>query len=79
MTWYSHFFKKFSQFIVTHIVKSFSIVSKADIFMEFSCFLHDPTNVSNLISGSSAFSKPSLYIWKFSVPQTAEAELKGVQ
>ena len=60
---------------------NFCIVNEAKvgIFLESPCFLYDPTNVSNLISGSSAFSKPSLYIWKFSVPQTAEAELKGVQ
>ena len=52
-----------------HTVKSFSIVNEAelDVFLEFACFFYDPGNVGNLISGSSAFSKPSLYIWKFSV------------
>ena len=79
--WYSHLLKNFPQFAVIHTVKGFSTVNRAevDVFLKCSCFFHDPTNVSNLISGSSAFSKPSLYIWKFSVPQTAEAELKGVQ
>ena len=54
-------------FSVIHTVKGFSVVNKpeVDVFLEFSCFLYDPTNVGNLVSGSSAFSKPSLYIWKF--------------
>ena len=57
------------QFLVIHAVKSFSIVKKAkvDVFQEFSCFSHDPTDVGNFVSGSSAFSKSSLNIWKFSV------------
>ena len=68
---YSHIFKKcknFPQFVVIHTVKGFSIVSEAevDVFLEFLCFLYNPMNV-DLISGSSAFSKPNLYIWKFSV------------
>ena len=69
MVWYYHLFKNFSQFVVIHTVKGFSIVNEAkvDVFLEFPCFLHDPTNVGNLISGFSASSKPSLYIWKFSV------------
>ena len=50
-----------------HIVKGFSVVNEADVFLEFSCFLYDPTDVGNLISGSSAFSKSSLNIWKFSI------------
>ena len=64
---YSHLFKNFPQFTVIHIVKGFNAINEAevDIFPEFSCFFHDPMNVSNLISGSSAFSKSSLYIWKF--------------
>ena len=69
MVWYSHLFKNFSQFIVIHRVKGFSIASKAevDVLLEFSCFFYDPMVVGNLISGSSAFSKFSLNIWKFSV------------
>ena len=69
MVWYSHLFENFSQFVVIHTVKGFSIVSEAevDVFLEFSCFFYDPTDVGNLISGSSAFSKTSLNIWKFSV------------
>ena len=69
MVWYSHLFQNFPQFVVIHTVKSFSTVNKAevDVFLEFSCFFYDPTDVSNLISGSSALSKSSLNIWKFSV------------
>ena len=69
MVWYSHLFKNFPQFVVIHTVKGFSVVNKAevDVFLEFSCFFYDPTDVGNLISGSSAFSKFSLHIWKFSV------------
>ena len=57
MVWYAHLFQDFPQFLVIHIVKAFGIVSKADLFMELSCFFHDPADVGNLISGSSAFSK----------------------
>ena len=66
MVWYSHLFKNFPQFIVIHTVKGFGIVSKAeiDVFLELSCFFHDPADVGNLISGSSALSKNSLNIWK---------------
>ena len=62
MVWYSHLFQNFPQFFVIHTVKGFGIVNKAEIdaFLEFSCFLHDPADVGNLISGSSAFSKTSL-------------------
>ena len=62
MVWYSHLFQNFPQFIVIHIVKGFGIVNKAeiDVFLEPSCFFHDPADVGNLISGSSAFSKTSL-------------------
>ena len=69
VVWYSHLFQNFPQFIVIHAVKGFGIVSKADIdvFLELSCFFDDPTDVGNLISGFSAFSKSSLNIWKFSV------------
>ena len=67
MVWYSHFLKNFLQFVVIHTVKGFGIVNKAkvDVFLELSCFFDDPTDVSNLISDSSAFSKSSLNIWKF--------------
>ena len=69
VVWYSHFFQNFPQFIVIHTVKSFGIVNKAerDVFLELSCFFHDPADVGNLISGSSAFSKTTLNIWKFMV------------
>ena len=69
VVWYSHLFKNFPQFVVIHIIKGFGIVNEAevDIFVEFPCFLYDPVDVGNFLSGSSAFSKSSLYIWKFSV------------
>ena len=69
MIWYSHLFKNFPQFVVIHTVKGFGVANKAeaDVFLEFSCFFYDPTDVGNLISGSSAFSKSSLNIWKFLV------------
>ena len=67
MVWYSHLFQNFPQFIVIHTVKGFGIVNKAerDVFLEHSCFFNDPSDVVNLISGSSAFSKSSLNIWRF--------------
>ena len=66
---YSHLFQNFPQFVVLHTVKGFSVVNKAevDVFLELSCFFSDPTDVCNLISGSSVFSKSSLNIWKFLV------------
>ena len=69
MVWYSHLFQNFPQFIVIHTVKRVGIVNKAEIdgFLELSRFSYDPTNVGNLISGSSVFSKTSLNIWKFTV------------
>ena len=69
VVWYSHLFKNFPQFVVIHIVKAFCVVNKAkvDVFLELSCFFDDPTDVGNLISCSSAFSKTSLNIWKLSV------------
>ena len=67
MVWYSHLLKNFPQLIVIHTVKGFGIVKKAeiDVFLELSCFFDDPTDVGNLTSGSSAFSKFCLNIWKF--------------
>ena len=65
MVFYSHLLKNFPQFAVIYTVKGFGIVNKADVFLELSCFFDDPTDVGNLISGSSAFSKSSLNIWKF--------------
>ena len=69
LAWYSHLFQNFPQFVVSHSVKSFGIVSKAeiDIFLELSCFFDDPEDVGNLISGSLSFSKSSLNIWNFTV------------
>ena len=69
MVWYSHLFKNFPQFVVIHTVKGFGKVNKAevDVFLELSCFFDFPVDVGNLISGSSAFSKSSLNIWKFMV------------
>ena len=69
VVWYSHLFQNFPQFIVIHTVKGFDIVNKAEIdaFLELSCFFHDPADVGNLISGSSAFSKTSLNVRKFTV------------
>ena len=69
LVWYSHLLKNFSQVVVIHTVKGFGIVNKAEIdaFLELSSFFHDPADVGNLISGSSAFSKTSLNIWKFTV------------
>ena len=66
MVWDHHLFKKFSQFVVIYTVKAFGAVNKAkiDVFLELSCFSDDPAHVSNLISGSSAFSKSSLTVWK---------------
>ena len=67
MVWHSHFLKNFPQFFVIHTVKGFGIASKADVFLELSCFFYDLVDVGNLISGSSAFSKSNLNIWEFMV------------
>ena len=69
MVWYSHLSKNFPQFIVIHTIEGFGIVNKVEIdgFLELSCFFDDPAVVGNLISGSSAFPKPTLDIWKFLV------------
>ena len=81
MVWYSHLLKNFSQFVVIHTVKGFGTVSKAevDVFLELSCFFDDPTNVGNLISGFSAFSKSSLNIWKFMVHILLKHGLENVE
>ena len=77
MVWYSHLFQNFPQFIVIHTVKGFGIVNKAeiDVFLELSCFLHDPADVDNLISGSSAFSKNQLEHQEVHGSRIAEAWL----
>ena len=69
MVWHSHLFKNFPQFVVIQTVKGFGLVNKAeiDVFLELSCFFNDPADVGNLVSGSSAFSKTSLNIRKFTV------------
>ena len=69
VVWYSHLLKNFPEFVVVHTIKGFGIVNKAevDIFLKLSCFFEDPMNVGNLISGSAAFSKSNLNIWKFTV------------
>ena len=81
IVWYSHLFKKFPQFVMIHTVKGFSIVNQAevDVFLEFSSFLYDPLDVSNLISDSYVFSKSSLYIWKFSVHILLKSSLKDYE
>ena len=77
MVRYSHLFQNFLQFIVIHTVKGFGIVNKAeiDVFLELSCFFHDPVDVGNLISGSSAFSKSSLNIREFTVYRVRDEKI----
>ena len=77
MVWYSHLFLNFPQFIVIHIVKGFGIVNKAeiDVFLELSCFFHDPADVGNFISGSSAFSKSQLEVLEVHGSRIAKAWL----
>ena len=81
MVWYFHIFQNFPQFIVIHAVKGFGIVNKAeiDVFLELSCFFDDPVDIGNLISGSSAFSKSSLSIWKFMVYVLLKPGLENVE
>ena len=69
MVWYSHLFQNFPQFVVIHTVKGFGIINRAeiDVFLKLSCFFDDPADVGSLVSGSSAFSKTSLNIWKLTV------------
>ena len=78
VVWYSYLVKNFLQFVVIHTVKSFSTINEAeiDVFLEFPCFLYHPANVGNLISGSSAFSKSSLYIWKFLIQVLLKPSLR---
>ena len=78
---YSYLFKNFLQFVVIHLVKGFRVVNEAevDIFLELSCFFYDPADVGNLISGSSDFSKSSLYIWDFSVQVLLKPSLKDFE
>ena len=81
MVWHSYLFKNFSQFVVVHTVKGFSIVNEAELnaFLELSCFFCDPTDVGNLVSGSSAFSKSSLNTWKFLVHVLLEPYLENFE
>src|SRR5574341_1516944 len=81
VVWYSHLFWNLPQFIVIHTVKGFGNVNKAeiDVFLELSCFFHDPADVGNLISGSSAFSQTSLNIWKFTVHVLLKTVLKNFE
>ena len=81
MVWYSHLFQNFPQFVVVHTVKGFGIVNKAevDVFMELFCFFDDPLDVGNLISGSSAFAKCILNIWKFTVHVLSKPGLENFE
>ena len=81
VVWYSYLLKNFPQFVVVHTVKGFDIVNKAevDVFLELSCFFDDPTDVGNLISGSSALPKSSLNIWKFLVHLLLKSGLENFE
>ena len=81
VVWYSHLFQNFPQFIVIHTVKGFGKVNKAeiDVFLELSCFFHDPADVGNSISGSSVFSKSNLNIWKFKVHVVLKPSLENFE
>ena len=81
VVWYSHLFQNFPQFVVMHTVKGFGIVNEAeiDVFLEFPCFLHNPTNVSCMICGSSSFSKSDLNIWNFLVHVLLKLGLKDFE
>ena len=74
-------FKNFPQFVVMHTVKGFRVVNEAevDVFLELRCFLHNPMNISHLISGSSTFLKSSLYVWKFLVHISLKSSLKDFE
>ena len=81
VVWYSHLVKNFPEFVVIHTVKGFGAVNKAevDVFLELSCFFYGPMDVGNLISGSPAFSKSSLNIWKFTVHVLLKSGLENFQ
>ena len=81
MVWYPNLFNNFPQFVVILTVQGFSIVNdtEVDVFLEFPYFFYESTDVGNLISGSSSFSKPSLYIWKFLVHILLKASLKDFE
>ena len=81
MVWYAHIFQNFPQFVVIHTVKGFGIVNKTeiDVSLELSCFFYDPADAGNLISGSSAFSKTSLNIWKFTVHVSLKPGLENFE
>ena len=81
MVCYSHLFENFPQFVVIHIAKGFSLVNEVevDVYLEIPCFFYDPRDVGNLISGSSAFSKFSLYIWKFVVHMLLKTVLENFE
>ena len=79
VVWYSYHLKNFPQLVVIHTVKGFDIVNKADGFLELSCFFDDPADVGNLICGSSAFSKTSLNIWKFTVHILLKPDLENFE
>ena len=80
MVWYAHLFQNFPQFLVIHTVKGFGTVNKTeiDVFLAFFCFFYDKADIGNLISGSSAFSKSSLYIWEFSVHRLLKPSLENL-
>ena len=81
MVWYAHLLKNFPQFLVIYTVKCFGVNKQAelDIFLELSCFFYDPTDVGNLISGSSIFSKSSLHIWKLTVHRLLKPGLENFE
>ena len=81
MVWYFHLFKNFLRFVVIHTVKGFGVVNRAevDVFLELSCFFDDPTDIGNLTSGSSAFSKSSLIIWKFMAYTLLKPQLENFE
>ena len=79
VAWYSHLFKKFPQFVVIYTVKGFSAVNEADVFWNSLAFFDGPADVGNLISGSSAFSKSSLNIWKFTVRVLLKPSLENFE
>src|SRR5574337_12025 len=81
VVWYSHLLKNFPQFAAIHTIKGFGIVNKAEIavFLELSCFFDDPRDIGSLISGYSAFSKPTLTIWKFTVHVLLKPRLENFE